>query len=254
MALSSSLKRHSRRSREGQKAGRSNFAALLADVKGRIQSAQTRAVLAVNSELVRLYWDIGRIIDDRQASEGWGAAVVPRLAMELKNELPDLKGFSERNIKLMLAFYREYPDTGRSPEKVQPPVAQMHSAAFWAVPWAHHVIIVQKVKDLATRRWYMEQALANGWTRNVLALQIGARAHTRHGGAVSNFTVALPAPQSDLAQQTLKDPYSCVRHLRRQHNDDECNETVTEVPLVHTTLTSDSQRVRSQRTRRSHAV
>lgn len=90
-------------------AARSEFSSLLADVKGRIQSAQTRAVLAVNSELVRLYWDIGRIIADRQQREGWGAAVIPRLAAELKNELPDSKGFSERNIGLMIAFYREYP-------------------------------------------------------------------------------------------------------------------------------------------------
>ena len=90
--------------------GRSDFAALLADVKGRIQAAQTRAVLAVNGELVRLYWDIGRIVVDRQRREGWGAGVVPRLTLKLKNELPGLKGFSERNIKRMLAFHRDYPD------------------------------------------------------------------------------------------------------------------------------------------------
>lgn len=209
---------------------RTDFAVLLADVKGRIQAAQTRAVLAVNAELVHLYWDIGRMIDDRQRREGWGAAVVPRLAKELKNELPELKGFSERNIKLMLAFYREYPNPGefvqqavsqlprpaKSPqpmakiperEKVQPPVAQLPAATFWSVPWAHHVIIVQKVKDLAARRWYMQQTLANGWSRNVLAVQIGAHAHARHGKAVSNFAALLPAPQSDLAQQALKDPY-----------------------------------------------
>jgi predicted nuclease of restriction endonuclease-like (RecB) superfamily len=209
---------------------RSGFAALVTEVKGRIQAAQTRAMLAVNAELVRLYWDIGRIIDERQQREGWGAAVIPRLALELKNELPELKGFSERNIKLMLAFYREYPNPGefvqqavsqlpgtaKSPqlvakilpsEKVQPPVAQLPATTFWAVPWAHHVIIVQKVKDFPTRRWYMEQTLANGWSRNILALQIDAQAHARHGKAVSNFAAMLPAPQSDLVQQTLKDPY-----------------------------------------------
>jgi predicted nuclease of restriction endonuclease-like (RecB) superfamily len=199
-------------------------------VKGRIQSAQTRAVLAVNAELVRLYWDIGHIIHQRQEREGWGAAVIPRLAKELKNELPELKGFSERNIKLMLAFYREYstpdaivqppvaqlPSTPVSPqpvaksaslEHVQLPVAQLPEATLWAVPWAHHVTLMQKVKDLATPRWYMEQTLANGWSRNILALQIDAKAHARHGKAVSNFAATLPAPQSDLVQQALKDPY-----------------------------------------------
>lgn len=187
-------------------------------------------VLAVNSELVRLYWDIGRIIDERQRREGWGAAVIPRLALRLKNEWPELKGFSERNLGLMIAFALQYPqpdsflqppvaklpgasvvpqavpETG-PPEVVQPAVAQLPAATFWAVPWAHHVVIMQKVKDFAARRWYMEQALSNGWSRNVLALQIDARAHARHGKAVSNFAAQLPAPQSDLVRQTLKDPY-----------------------------------------------
>ena len=217
--------------RRPQKPGvvRSDFVALLADVKGRIQQAQTQAVLAVNSELVRLYWDIGRIIHDRQRREGWGSGVIPRLALELKNELPDLKGFSERNIDRMIAFYRTYPaPAGFSPppvakllrsEEVPQPVAKSPApiaqappargpdALLWSVPWAHHVILMEKVKDLPTSRWYMEQTLANGWSRNVLAIQIHARAHARHGKAVTNFTTALPAPQSDLAQQALKDPY-----------------------------------------------
>ena len=89
---------------------RTGFSALLTEIKGRIQTAQTRAVLAVNSELIRLYWDIGRIIHERQGREGWGAGIIPRLARELHNELPDQKGFSERNIKRMLAFYRAYPN------------------------------------------------------------------------------------------------------------------------------------------------
>jgi predicted nuclease of restriction endonuclease-like (RecB) superfamily len=193
--------------------GRSDFAALLAEVKGRIQAAQTRAVLAVNAELVRLYWDIGRIIHDRQKRAGWGAAVIPRLARELHNELPDLKGFSERNIKLMVQLASEYPRAFPTSDSIgQPPVAQLPSdpegqLPVAQVPWAHNVLLMQKVKDLPTRRWYMEQTLANGWSRNVLGLQIDARAHARHGKAVSNFAALLPAPQSDLAQQALKDPY-----------------------------------------------
>ncbi len=197
--------------------GHSDFAALLAEITGRIQAAQARAVLAVNAELVRLYWDIGRIIAERQRREGWGAAVIPRLALKLKNELPDLKGFSERNIKRMLAFHRDYPDPlamGQqavaelsASAKVPQPVAQLSEPLLWSVPWAHHVILMDKVPELSTRRWYMEQALANGWSRNLLALQIDAGAHARHGKALSNFSALLPAPQSDLAQQTLKDPY-----------------------------------------------
>jgi len=209
---------------------RSDFTALLTDVKSRIQAAQTRAVLSVNSELVRLYWDIGQIIDERQQREGWGAAVIPRLARELHNELPELKGFSERNIKSMVAFYREYRDPAAI---VQQPVAQLPSqpilpqalaklatgglvppaaagspeSLLWLIPWGHHVLLMLKLKDLSVRRWYMEQTLANGWSRSVLTHQIETRAHIRHGKGVSNFAALLPAPQSDLAQQTLKDPY-----------------------------------------------
>ena len=102
-----------------------DYAGLLTDIKQRIGQAQTRAVLAVNAELVRLYWEIGAMIDRRQHQEGWGAGVIPRLARDLHNELPEEKGFSERNIKRMLAFYREYPHL----EFVPQPVAQIESGS-----------------------------------------------------------------------------------------------------------------------------
>jgi predicted nuclease of restriction endonuclease-like (RecB) superfamily len=199
------------------------FLALLADVKTRIRAAQTRAVLAVNAELVRLYWDIGRLIDERQQREGWGAAVIPRLARELHNALPEMKGFSERNIGLMIAFFREYPNPAKflqqpaaklpAPEKVPQPAAQLPDSLLWSIPWFHHAILIQKVKDLSIRRWYMEQTLANGWSRNILALAIDSCAHERQGKAITNFAQLLPSPQSDLAVQTLKDPYIFdVRH------------------------------------------
>jgi hypothetical protein len=112
-----------------------DFPSLLADIKTRIQSSQTRAVLAVSAELTQLYWDIGRIIDSRQRHEGWGAAVIPRLASELKNEFPEIKGFSERNIKRMVAFYRDYPNpvalllTPQATEEVPPSVSQLHASS-----------------------------------------------------------------------------------------------------------------------------
>ena len=209
---------------------RKSLAALLADVKLRIQTAQTRVMLAVNSELTRLYWDIGRMIDVRQKLEGWGSGVIPQLAVELKNEMPELKGFSERNIDRMIAFYRNYPDPTAILQQavaklaqepiLQQPAAKLDEAEieqdaatqfdnnpFWNIPWAHHVVLMEKVKDLAARRWYMEQTLANGWSRNVLAMQIDAQAHERHGKALSNFAMTLPKHQSDFVQQMLKDPY-----------------------------------------------
>jgi len=189
------------------------FPNLLKEIKARIQQAQTRAILAANAELVRLYWDIGRLIDQRQRQEGWGAAVIPRLARELRNELPEVKGFSERNIKLMVQFAHEYPDAfAPSPTIGQPAVAQLPALPngqqlVAQIPWAHNVLLIQRVKEPAARLWYMQQTLANGWSRNVLLIMIKSGAHRRQGRAITNFEQRLPAPQSDLARQTLKDPY-----------------------------------------------
>jgi predicted nuclease of restriction endonuclease-like (RecB) superfamily len=197
----------------------SGFANLLQDVKSRIGSAQTRAMLAANAELVRLYWDVGRLINERQEREGWGTAVIPRLAAELQNDLPELRGFSERNIKRMLTFHREYEDPAAivpqaaallpASKKVPQAAAQLPpiNSLLWSLPWFHHVILIEKVKNRNERVWYMQQTLANGWSRNVLATMIDARAHERQGRAITNFDRLLPGPQSDLAQQALKDPY-----------------------------------------------
>ena len=197
----------------------SGFTDLLDEVKVRIQTSQTRAILSVNAELIRLYWDIGRLIEDRQQREGWGASVIPRLSSELRNELPELKGFSTRNMDRMVAFYRDYPN----PDHFSPqPVAKLKKvekspqavtklepddSLLWSIPWGHHVHLMSKIKDVGVRRWYMEQTVVNGWSRNVLTLMIESEAHARSGKAVSNFKQQLPSPQSDLVQQTLKDPY-----------------------------------------------
>jgi predicted nuclease of restriction endonuclease-like (RecB) superfamily len=140
----------------------------------------------------------------RQASEGWGAAVIPRLALDLRNELPEVKGFSERNLKRMLTFYRAYPDLGAI---VPPAVAPIPASLLRSVPWAHHIILIEKVKDLPIRRWYMQAILEQGWTRDGLMMEIQANAQQRQGRVANNFDVRLPAPQSDLVKQTLKDPY-----------------------------------------------
>lgn len=190
-----------------------DFPILLGEIKNRIQQAQTRAMLSVNAELVHLYWDIGRIIAGRQQQEGWGAAVIPRLARELRNELPEEKGFSERNIKLMVQFANEYPDAFAAHTSIgQPPVAQLPATTegqppVAQIPWAHNVLLMQRVKIRNDRHWYMQQTLANGWSRNVLLAMIQSGAHARQGQAITNFERLLPSPQSDLVQQTLKDPY-----------------------------------------------
>jgi predicted nuclease of restriction endonuclease-like (RecB) superfamily len=171
----------------------SGFPKLLKDIKSRIQQAQTRAILAANAELVSLYWDIGRLIGQRQRRAGWGAGVIPRLARELKNELPEVKGFSERNIKLMVQFAHEYPDAfAVSPAIGQPAVAQLPAVTngqlpVAQIPWAHNVLLMQRVKEAAARLWYMQQTLVNGWSRDFLLVMIKSEAHRRQGTALTNF-------------------------------------------------------------------
>jgi predicted nuclease of restriction endonuclease-like (RecB) superfamily len=193
-----------------------DYTPLLAEIKARVRHAQTRAVLAVNAELIRLYCEIGGMIHERQLQEGWGAAVIPRLARDLHNELPDEKGFSERNIKRMLAFHRAYPQANFVPQAVAPMEsdAKMPQAAalfpaelLLALPWGHHAELMAKVKEPSTRQWYMRAAVEHGWSRSILVMQIESAAHQRQGITTSNFAQRLPAPESELVQQTLKDPY-----------------------------------------------
>ncbi len=195
------------------------YAGLLSTIEDRIRAAQTRAAFAVNAELIRLYWEIGRLLDRRQSEAGWGAAVIPTLARDLANELPEVKGFSSRNLDRMVAFARAYPRPADfSPQAVAKterpgisPQAVAETAGvdslLWLVPWGHHALLLAKVAALDIRIWYMRQALACGWSRATLALQLDGRAHERQGRAVNNFAVSLPSAQSDLAVEALKDPY-----------------------------------------------
>lgn len=198
------------------------YTALLADIKQRIQTAQTRAIISVNQELIRLYWEIGALIDHRQQTEGWGTGVIPKLAIDLKNELPaEIKGFSERNLKRMLAFHRAYADIPIVPQavaqlqkqtestKVPQAVAQLQDLTdlLLCLGWGQHMMLLEKIKDRNTRFWYMQQSIEQGWGRNILTLMIENHLHLRQGKVVTNFNQRLPSPQSDLIQQALKDPY-----------------------------------------------
>jgi predicted nuclease of restriction endonuclease-like (RecB) superfamily len=192
------------------------YASLFGDIKQRIAQSQTRAMLSVNAELIRLYWDIGRLIDERQSVEGWGSGVIPKLALDLVNTFPEEKGFSERNIKRMLSFYREYRDLAFVPQaaaqierasKVPQAVAQMSPTMLYSIPWGHHMVLMEKIKDLRSRQWYMQSIIDFGWSRNILTIQIESKAHERQGKVISNFASRLPEHDSDLVQQTLKDPY-----------------------------------------------
>ncbi len=167
----------------------------LAELKSRIHSAQQQATLAVNRELVLLYWQIGRDILVRQADQGWGAKVIDRLAHDLRNAFPKMKGFSPRNLKYMRAVAEAWPE----PEFVQQAAAQL--------PWFHLCTLIDKLATREERDWYLAKAVEHNWSRNVLVMQIETRLRERQGKAVANFEQRLPKPQSDLARESIKDPY-----------------------------------------------
>jgi predicted nuclease of restriction endonuclease-like (RecB) superfamily len=167
----------------------------LAELKKRIHTAQQKATLAVNRELVLLYWQIGRDILARQAEQGWGAKVIERLAHDLRNAFPEMKGFSPRNLKYMRAFAEAWPDA----EFVQAVLAQL--------PWYHQISLLDKLKTPDERSWYAQKAIEHNWSRNVLVMQIETCLLERQGNAITNFEQCLPKPESDLARESLKDPY-----------------------------------------------
>lgn len=168
----------------------------LTSLKERIGKAQLRAALSVNRELVLLYWELGRGILVRQKEQGWGAKVIDRLAADLKRAFPEMAGFSPRNLKYMRSFAEAWPDE---------PIVQQLVAQ---IPWGHNVRILDQVKNPEERAWYIQKTLEHGWSRNILVLQIESGLYHRQGKAVTNFQATLPKPQSDLAEQLLKDPYN----------------------------------------------
>lgn len=169
---------------------------LLDELKNRIRNARVQAAISVNRELILLYWQVGQEILKRQGREGWGAKIIERLADDLRREFTDMRGLSRANLFYMRAFAEAYP----SEEIVQQLAGQ--------IPWWHNVVIMTRLKDSELRKWYIRACIENGWSRAVLVAQIETRLHERAGGALTNFDRTLPAPQSELAGQILKDPYN----------------------------------------------
>jgi predicted nuclease of restriction endonuclease-like (RecB) superfamily len=170
---------------------------MLKDIKAQIINSQYKAITAVNRELILLYWNIGRVILDNQKKEGWGGKFIDNLSRDLLAEFPDMKGFSVRNLKYMRRFAEEYSEL----EFVQEVLAQ--------ITWYHNLTLFEKVKDRVERNWYIKKTIENGWSRNVLVHQIESKLYERQqlSEKTANFTSVLPLSQSELATETLKDPY-----------------------------------------------
>ncbi|TDD49090.1 DUF1016 family protein [Kribbella antibiotica] len=168
---------------------------LLDSISQHITTGHRRAVTAANQQVLASYWSVGSEILLRQDEQGWGSRVIDRLSTDLKDRFPGATGYSPRNLKYMRAFAVAWPD----PEFVQ------HAAA--QIPWGHHMVLLDKLDKPELRLWYAAAAVDRGWSRGVLTLHIEAQFHERSGKAISNFATAMPAGDSDLAQQATRDPY-----------------------------------------------
>ena len=216
-----------------------NYSTLLRQVKSRVALAQQRAIYAANEELLRMYWDLGQMLHAAQQAEGWGKGTLVRLSQDMKNEYPREKGFSVRNLQFMMQFYQEYnqeltmvktgspsitklpvsqlqenPEPSSNLHKItitQPPVAQLPEYNFTLpikhIHWTHNVILMQRVKDIKARYWYMIQCLTSHWSKDFLAEAIKLDYYGKHGALANNFDATLPAPEAKGVKSLLKDPY-----------------------------------------------
>ncbi len=186
---------------EGDLLPQKEYADTLAGLKKQIQESQLRAITSVNKELVRLYWTIGKTIVERQKGGGWGSSFIEKLAKDLQNSFPGVEGFSRANVFRMKAFFLAY-------EKVAQAARQFDSLPILCIPWGHNILLLQKIKNDNERLWYASKAIEHGWSRSMLEIWIKSDLYNREGKAITNFQKTLPASQSDLAQQVLKDPYN----------------------------------------------
>jgi len=169
----------------------------LDELKTKIRKKQIQAALSINQTLMELYWDLGKDIIEKQQNSTWGSNFIEQLSIDLRHEFPDIKGFSRRNIYAIRQWYLFYSEQF---EFVPQAVAQ--------IPWGHNRLIIGKIKDVNIAIFYSQATTENGWGRDILEAQISNQYFERKGNALTNFTKTLPEPQSDLAKQTIKDPYN----------------------------------------------
>ncbi len=173
-----------------------DYKSFIQDIKKRVKTAQIKATVSVNQELLRLYWDLAERIVEKQKATAWGDGFLLQMSRDLQAEFPDIKGFSVRNLKYMRQWFQFWSTDATIGQQV---VAQ--------IPWGHNLVIISKIKDTEEATFYIQKTMQNGWSRVVLTHQIESKLYQRQGKAISNFQMTLPAPQSDLAHETLKDPY-----------------------------------------------
>ena len=204
----------------------------LSDLKQQIKVGQIKAALAVNSQMILLYWDLGRQIVEKQENAQWGSGFIEQLSRDLREEFPEMTGFSAQNLRYMRAFYLFYAQKSICEQPVrklendeqqivaqlvqqlqvafnqQPIICEQVVPKLISVPWGHHMLILKKIKNTNEALFYINKTIENNWSRSVLEYQIETNLYGRQGKAITNFNLTLPTPQSDLANEIMKDPYN----------------------------------------------
>ena len=220
----------------------SEYSDWLRDLKQQIKTGQIKAALSVNSQMIMLYWDLGRQITEKQEKTKWGSGFIEQLSKDLKEEFPEMTGFSQDNLAYMKRFYLFYSQFSepfvpkfknlmreqlvskldnssltiseqlvrklQSTDNQQKIISEQLVRQFTLVPWGHHLLILKKIKDLNQALFYINKTIENQWSRAVLEYQIETNLYGRQGKAITNFNSTLPAPQSDLANEMMKEPYN----------------------------------------------
>lgn len=199
----------------------SEYKSWIGELKQRIRQSQIKAAVKVNTELLKLYWEMGSDIVERQKNAQWGDGFLKQLSHDLSAEFPEIAGFSVRNLQQICKWYNFYNQRFIIAKQL---VSQLQEN-FFSIPWGHHILIMQRCKDIDKALFYIQQTVENNWSRTILDWQIDSNLYDRQGKSISNFSKTLPSPQSDLAQQVTKDPYIFdFLSLRQEYDEKELEE------------------------------
>jgi predicted nuclease of restriction endonuclease-like (RecB) superfamily len=181
----------------------------IVEVKERISTAQIKAALTVNRQLMELYWELGREIYEKQQSTKWGESLIEQMAKDLSSAFPGMKGFSRRNLFYIKKWYDFYRDVEIIPQTVgQMDASGKVQQVVALIPWGHNILIIMRCKDISEALFYIKNTVDNNWSRAILQAQMESRLYQRSGQTINNFSSALVRPQADLARETLKNPYN----------------------------------------------